>query len=67
MSPLETILGGICVGVVSGGLGALIGSRHKVDCDDCDERRKSCTVALNQRFADIKDLLDKIWKKVNHE
>lgn len=71
MTSLETILSGLLLLVLGSLVGSWIGSRNKVDCKVCLERRTACMEVIDQKFEVIKsemkalkDLLSKIWKRL---
>ena len=71
MSGLENILSGLLLLIIGSLVGAWLGSRGKVDCKTCLERRSTCMELINQKFEliktemnSLKEMLNKIWKKL---
>ena len=73
MTSLETIFGGLIIAIASGLVGAWLSTRSKVDCRTCLERRAACMEIIDQKFElfkgqlkDLKEMVEKIWKKLEN-
>lgn len=64
MSTLEQILVGIIIAIVGSLAGVIFGSKGKVDCQTCIERRAACVNLINEKFESMREILEKIWKKL---
>lgn len=63
--PMTAVLGGIVIAFTSGGIGAYIGGRLKVDSSICEERRSSCQDLLLEKIDVIDAKVDKIIKALS--
>lgn len=66
MTPLETILAGIVVSIVSGTIGARALSINKVSTKACDDHRSACIALVDAKLKALQDTVDKIWKKMEN-
>lgn len=66
MTPTETILGGLCIAIISALIGVFVTGKKKVDNNACDERRHACTDLINQKLGSMQSTIDKIWKKLEN-
>jgi hypothetical protein len=67
LHPMETILGGLLVSMISATLGAFFGSRNKVALPECLERRASCTALIDSKLESIEKKIDLIMKLAQSE
>ena len=58
LHPMEAILGGLLVSIVSATLGAFFGSRNKVALPQCTERRASCIALIDSKLESIEKKVD---------
>ena len=65
LHPLEAVLGGLVISMISAILGAFISSRNKVGTPQCMERRASCIALIDTKLDSIEDKLDIVMKLVN--
>ena len=62
MTSMEHVLAGILIAVVSAFLGIFIGSKNKVNMNDCSERRVACIALIDQKLTTIAEKLDLVLK-----
>ena len=65
IDPITTVLGGICVAVVSGAAGKYIGSNGKVSDDHCKEKQEACQNLVIVKMKNIEDKVDNLTNLIN--
>ena len=65
--PITTILGGVCVAVISGTIGKYIGSKDKVSETHCGEKQRACQNLMLEKLDNLGTKVDSLTKAVNNK
>jgi hypothetical protein len=65
LTPVEVILGGIIVAVVSGAVVKIICARDKMSEDHCNEKRVSCQSLILAKVDNVEKKVDSLISIVN--
>lgn len=65
MEPVTTVLGGVVVAVISGGVGKYIGGKDKVTDQRFDEVREACQQLLIEKIDNLAGKVEDLTKIVN--
>jgi len=57
MEPLTYVTGGLCIAMVSGIVGRVLGNSRRVKNCTCEERRKSCQGLLIEKIDNLTKLV----------
>lgn len=62
MEPATFVTGGLCIAVISGAIGKMIGGNKKVKEETCKERREACLALVVEKIDHLEELIKNIGK-----
>ena len=65
--PSIIVLGGICVAVISGAVGKVIGGNKKISNEHCEEKQKSCQRLMIEKIENLGEKVDSLTRAVNNK
>ena len=67
MTPLETVLGGVVIALLSSLIGGRIGANGKMTSKHCEEKQTACSKLILEKIKNIEQKLDNLTKLINNK